>query len=352
MTTKRQIPLLLLGAFALWMAALDAQAAPFSPPGPTNQAQVFAAQDSMATTAFKPDAQRVHALVNSTLTNLTGINSVPAAWRSLVGTNDTIGIKVYSSPGAAVGTRPDVVAAVVEGLIAAGVPTNKLIIWDRYAAHLRHAGFYELQSRYGVRVEGAVEAGFDSGSFYDTALLGNLVYGDLEFGQKDENAGRKSFISRLVSGEITKIINVSPLLNHNSASVTGHLFSLALGSSDNIIRFESSPGRLATAVPELYALPALGDRVALNITDALLAQYQGEDRGMLHYTVALNEIRMSRDPVALDVLAAQDLERLRRFRSDVELPVNWDLYKNAALLQLGVADPKHINVTTVKITAK
>jgi hypothetical protein len=182
--------------------------------------------------------------------------------------------------------------------------------------------------------------------------MGNLVYGDLEFGQKDDHAGRKSFISRLVATGMTKIINISPLLNHNSASITGNLYSLALGSADNIIRFESSPSRLATAVPELYALPILSDRVVLNITDALLAQYQGEDRGMLHYTVAMNEIRMSRDPVALDVLGAQDLEKLRRFRSEVELPVNWYLYKNAALLQLGVSDPKQINVTTLKVTAK
>lgn len=348
MTITQRTSLLLLASFCLRTGVNYTQAAP----GPTNQAQVFVAQDSQATSAFKTDARRVQNLVNTTLTNLTGISSVSAAWRSLVGTNETIGIKVYASPGATVGTRLDVVAAVVEGLISAGVPTNKVIVWDRYAAHLRHAGFYELQSRYGIRVEGAVEAGFDPQTSYDTALIGNLVYGDYEFGQKDEKAGRKSFVSRLVTTGMTKIINISPLLNHNSASVTGNLYSLALGSADNIIRFESSPGRLATAVPELYALPVLSDRVVLNVTDALLAQYQGEDRGMLHYTVAMNEIRMSRDPVALDVLAAQDLEKLRRFRSDVELPLNWDLYKNAALLQLGVAEPKQIQVSTVKVTAK
>jgi hypothetical protein len=352
MTMIQRTSLLLLVAFALWARVVHAQMTPPLARNTTNQAQVFVAQDAQATSAFKPDAQRVRNLVNMALTNLTGIGSVPAAWRSLAGTNETIGIKVYASAGANVGTRLDVVAAVVEGLISAGVPTNKVIVWDRYAAHLRHAGFYELQSRYGIRMEGAVEAGFDPKTSYDTALMGNLVYGDLEFGQKDDHAGRKSFISRLVATGMTKIINISPLLNHNSASITGNLYSLALGSADNIIRFESSPSRLATAVPELYALPILSDRVVLNITDALLAQYQGEDRGMLHYTVAMNEIRMSRDPVALDVLGAQDLEKLRRFRSEVELPVNWDLYKNAALLQLGVSDPKQINVTTLKVTAK
>jgi len=54
------------------------------------------------------------------------------------------------------------------------------------------------------------------------------------------------------------------------------------------------------AVPEIYALPVLSDRVALNIVDALICQYQGEERSLLHYTAALNQLRFSRDPVALE----------------------------------------------------
>ena len=95
-------------------------------------------------------------------------------------------------------------------------------------------------------------------------------------------------------------------------------------------------------------MPVLGDRVVLNISDALICQYEGEERGLLHYSVDLNEIRLSRDPVALDALALQDLERSRRARSQVELPSNWELYKNAALLELGIADLKHIDITMLK----
>ena len=146
---------------------------------------------------------------------------------------------------------------------------------------------------------------------------------------------------------MTKIINIAPVSNHNGAGVTGNLFSLTLGSVDNVIHFESGPARLAMAVPELYALPALGDRVVLNISDALFCQYQGEDRGLLHYTVPLNRLRFSTDPVALDALALEDLERTRRARANVEFPINWDLYRNATLLQLGISDLKHIDVANV-----
>ena len=66
-----------------------------------------------------------------------------------------------------------------------------------------------------------------------------------------------------------------------------------------------TPDRLAVAVPEIYALPALGDRVVLNITDALIGQYAGGDKGLLQYSEVPNQLWFSRDPVALDTLAVE-----------------------------------------------
>ena len=107
------------------------------------------------------------------------------------------------------------------------------------------------------------------------------------------------------------------MLNENAAGLCGHFYSLALGSVDNIRRFDDDPDRLAIALPEIYALPSLGDRVALNITDALIGQYSGGPGGFLQYSVALNQIWFSHDPVALDTLA---LEELQRERHAVRMP--------------------------------
>jgi hypothetical protein len=193
-------------------------------------------------------------------------------------------------------------------------------------------------------VTGSTDTGYDEETFYDTPLLGNLVWGDVEFGRKGEGIGRKSFVSRLVSGRITKIINVTPLINHNQAGVCGNLFSLALGSVDNTRRFELDRGRLATAVPELYALPVLGDRVVLNVVDALVCQYAGEERSLLHYSAVLNQLRFSRDPVALDVLSIQELHDQRATTQAPPANANLELYRNASLLELGVSDLKKIDV--------
>jgi hypothetical protein len=343
-----------LAGLFVWLAAccaLAAQAAdPLSTRGITPRAFVVTTQDPSATDSFRPRLDRVRLMVNRAMTNLTRQATVPDAWRSLVSTQDVVGVKVFSAPGPNSGTRPAVVAAVVEGLLAAGLPPNRIIVWDRQITELRLAGFAELAEQYGIRLAGSAQAGWDANVFYnpDSPILGNLVWGDLEFGKKDAGVGRKSFVSTLLSREITKIINVTPLLNHNQAGVSGHLYSLATGSVDNLVRFESSPETLATAIPEICSLPPLGDHVALNITDALICQYEGGERGLLHYSVVLNQLRFSRDPVALDVLSIQELDRQRQAALATTVKANLTLYSNAALLQLGVDDLRRIQVDTLR----
>jgi hypothetical protein len=307
-----------------------------------------------ATDAFVPRPEIIRRMVDRGITRLTGKPTVIEAWRNIITgsgsipTNEVIGLKVFAAPGPNSGTRPAVVAAVVEGLLAAGVASNHIVIWDRQEDDLRRAGFFDLVRRYGVRVAGSAQAGYDEEKYYDKPYIGNLVWGDLEFGKKGEGIGRRSFFSKLVTQQITKIINITPLLNNNDTGVCGNLYSLALGGVDNIVRFESDRERLAEAVPELYAKPELSDRVVLNITDALICQYEGSERGLLHYSATLNQLRFSRDPVALDVLSIQELVHQRQLANAAEVKPNLDLYSNAALLELGVNEPKRIQVENAK----
>src|SRR5688572_9405874 len=182
-----------------------------------------------------------------------------------------------------------------------------------------------------------MEAGFDESQFYETALLGKLVYGDHEFGKKGDEVGRRSYVSSLVTSNMTKIINVPPLLNHNLAGVVGCLHGLAMGSIDNTLRFESDPDRLATAIPEIFVLEPIADKVVLNVVDALISQYQGEERTLYHYSTILNELWFSRDPVALDIRSITELSKQRRNAEAPPLRTNLEIFNNAALLDLGVA---------------
>jgi len=342
---------ILLLASAL-LISLSSRAAETFSSGTSAYARVVIVHDPAATDAFRPRREKIRAMVNRAITTFTGKATVPAAWRSLVSTQDVVGIKVVSAPGANSGTRPAVVAAVVEGLLAAGLPPRHIVVWDKQLSDLQSAGFSDLSKKYGILLAGSAQTGWDEGHDekskpYDTPLLGNLVAGDLEFLKKGEGVGRKSFLSKLVTRDLTKIINITPLLNHNEAGVCGNLYSLAMGSVDNSARFESDPNRLATAVPDICNLPALADHIALNIVDALICQYEGGQSGLLHYSAVLNQLRFSRDPVALDVLSLQDLERQRKAADAPSVKSNLELYNNAALLDLGISDPKKILVETL-----
>jgi len=232
--------------------------------------------------------------------------------------------------------------------LAAGLPPAHIIIWDRHAGDLQTAGFFALGRTLGVRVAGAAEAGYDTNSFYlpDSPVVGQLVWGDLEFGltNKDFSLGKKSFVSKLVSRDLTKIISVAPLMNETAAGVCGHFFSLAIGSVDNTRRFEGKPDRLAVALPEIAALPVIGDRVALYVTDALLLQYEGGPEGYLQFSTVRNELWFGRDPVALDTMSLKELMLQRRVLNTPPLPSNFAIYTNAMLLQLGINDPTRIMV--------
>jgi hypothetical protein len=312
--------------------------------------RVVVVSDANAVVDFQPQIPVVQAMVDRGITNFTGQPTVAAAWRSLVSTQDVVGIKVFSAAGEISGTRPAVVAAVVRGLEEAGLPPRHIIVWDRRADDLRTAGFFKLARLLNVRAEGALETGYDPTNFYlpDSAVIGNLVYGDLEFGKKGDGVGRKSFVTKILSRQVTKIISITPLLNQPTAGVCGHLYSLAFGSVDNTLRFQNNPDRLSVAVPEINALPSVGDRVVLNITDALIGQYEGGASVLLQYSAVPDQIWFSGDPVALDTMAIRELDRERLAQGAAGFNPDLDIYKNAVLLQLGTNDPSKIKVLNVK----
>lgn len=334
-----------MGLFSVTAAPTNAPTAAPNRPA-AKRARVVVVEERDATVTFNPQPEKIPPMIERGLTNLTGKATLKEAWLSLISTQDTVGLKVFSAPGSTSGTRPAVVEAVVKSLLAAGLPPKQIVVWDKHLSDLRQAGFFELAERFGVRVAGAAEAGYDEKAQpYETALLGQLVWGDLEFGKKGEGIGRKSYLSKLVSQQMTRIINLTPLLNHNVAGVSGNLWGMAMGGVDNTLRFENDHDRLANAVPEIVALPLLGDRVALNIVDALICQYQGEEQTLLHYSVALNQLWFSADPVALDVLSLQEIDHQRKAAKAPPVKMDVELYQNASLLEIGVSDPRQIDVT-------
>ena len=315
----------------------------------TNRASVTVVYDPLATDAFSPNRSIVRKMVESGMVNLTGKSTSDEAWRTLVLTNDIVGFKVTAGPGPVSGTRTSVVRALVESLLQSGFPPDRIIIWDKRMADLRNGGWTTLASDLGVHCEGSEESDWDPAKYYESPMPARLIAGDLEFGLKNKDGiGRRSHLTKLLTQRISKIISVAPVLSHNFTGVNGHLTGLALGSIDNALRFAGEPDRLAEVIPEICALDDLMPKVVFGVSDALICQYRGEETTLLHYAKALNELRFSRDLVALDSLALADVELARaEQRSGTEKPRLTELYANAELIEMGVASRDRIDLRRI-----
>lgn len=319
--------------------------------GTTNlpRASVVAITDSQATTAFSPNREVVRRMVDAGVRAFASKAGLAEAWNSFLEPKDVVGFKVTSSPGAVSGTRPAVVRALVESLLSTGFPKTNIVIWDKRSVDLREAGWFRTAAEIGVACLASEDAGWDEAKFYDSSYSGRLVAGDLEFGHPDkENSGRRSHVTKLLTRRISKVITVAPVLSHNYAGVNGHLIGLALGSVDNTLRFAAEANRLSEVVPDICGLEDVLPKVVFGVSDALICQFRGEDTTLLHYARAMNEIRFSKDLVALDALALADIEKARKDNPlGADKVSGADLFANAELIEMGVATRERIDVHRV-----
>lgn len=306
-----------------------------------------------ATRGFEPNRVTVRQMIETGLCRLTGTDKVEHAWTNFITGNDTLGIKVCTRPGPICGTRVELVAALVESILSTGlVPPTNIIVWDRDGRDLAMAGFIKLNERYGVVVDSARGAGFDTNVFYQSSILGALVWGDTEFDLARSDRGRNSYLTRLLTSRITKLIVVSPMVYHRQVGVTGCLWHLAMDSVDNTIRFANDPERLNVAVPEICAMPEIADRLVLAMYDALIWQYESGPLELPHYSKIMNQIWLSRDCVALDALAAASMNALRHRLGLPGFDPGGTLFANAALMQLGSTDTNHIQTLVLSGTGQ
>src|SRR5476649_420387 len=111
----------------MWLAGFQARAADLFSLHSTNAAsRVVIVENTNAIVNFQPDENVLQTMVNLAVTNFTGKATAADAWRSLVSTQDVVGIKVFSAAGELSGTRPIVVAAVIHGLLDAGLPATNI----------------------------------------------------------------------------------------------------------------------------------------------------------------------------------------------------------------------------------
>jgi Domain of unknown function (DUF362) len=337
--------------FCAVAASAVAQSAPTIP----DRSIVYSTQDPAAIKDYRTNPSVVHAMVNRLVLAVTAQPDLARAWGSLVSPNDKIGIKISAAGGELFTTHRDVVNAIVDGLVAAGHRRSSIIVWDRSLGGIKDAGYNPKAEGYQMKSI-APRDGYDSKAIFTAPLTGKLIWGDLEYRtdrgrvpllSDNEQTSDQSHFSRIVSSEVTKIVNV-PLMSDSSMNgLAGCLYNATIPNIDNWRRFTQVSGYGGAAIVDLYNNPLIGKKVVLNVMDGLVAQYAGGPQSQPNYAVHHATLLASKDPVAIDALA---LQRIDAWRGKAKLPPIGRLaihVQVAGQVGLGHADLTHIEVRNV-----
>ena len=279
---------------------------------------VYLAHDPAAIDHFRPNRTVIRAMVDRLVLSVTGQPDIVRAWSSLVAPGDKVGIKISAAGGELFATHHDIVDAIVDGLESAGHRRETIIVWDRWLGEIKAAGYHSGTGGYQL-LSIPPREGYDAKATFTAPVLGNLVWGDLEYhGGKimpllpdKENTSSVSHFSRIIASQVTKIINVPVLSDHPSVGIAGCLYNVTIPNVDNWRRFTDRSGFSGASIAQIYDDPVVGKKVVLNIMDGLLGQYAGGPEAAPNYSVHHATILASKDPVAIDTLALKQLERWR-----------------------------------------
>lgn len=271
----------------------------------TYKSKVIGVKNKGIMSSGKPDQKTVQKMMDEGMFALSGKKTTAEAWRNLFSPKDVVGIKINPIAGKKFSTRPEVVHAIIIGLVAAGVKENNIIVWDRFENHLTSAGYSLNKGSSGVRCYGTEEtAGYDKGSYYESE--------DDDPTLRQETDTR-SFFSNIVTQQVTAIINVPIMKNHGIAGVSLCLKNIAFGVVNNTARFHPSPYFCDPATAEVYAHPAVKDKVRLHILDALQASFADGPVDMKPRTIWKEErLFFGTDPVAIDRIGLDIIDKKRK----------------------------------------
>lgn len=294
-------------------------------------------------------------MVNRLVLAVTAQPDLARAWGSLVSPNDKIGIKISAAGGELFTTHRDVVNAIVDGLVAAGHPRSSIIVWDRSLGGIKDAGYNPGAEGYRMKSIAPYD-GYDAKAIFTAPLAGKLIWGDLEYRtdrgtipllSDKEQTSDQSHFSRIVSSEVTKIINVPVMSDSSMNGLAGCLYNATIPNIDNWRRFTQVNGYGGSGIVDLYNNPLIGKKVVLNIMDGLVAQYAGGPQSQPNYAVHYATLLASKDAVAIDALA---LQRIDAWREKARLPPIGQLANHvqiAGQVGLGHADLTRIEVRNV-----
>jgi hypothetical protein len=332
-------------------------------PGPY-PGRVIAVQHSGCMSGGAYRAQPVQGMMRRGMAELTGAPTWQDAWKTLFEKGDVVGIKVSPVGGAHLCSDALVMASILEGLEQAGVSHKDVIVFNRYREEAVQAGILKWLPS-GVRFEAASErydnvqldmGGYDPNHYMEMALI---KPGD----DPNDPHFRRSYVAKVITQKVNKIINLPVLKHHQSAGVTIALKNMSHGFVNNVNRSHLTPTLNAcnTFIPSVVNLPVIRQKVVLHIVDGVKAQYHGGPGGKPQYQWENKTMYFGTDPVALDKTGWKVIDAKRKEagmppiafskpdKDSTFLNCQVEHIEIAGMLQLGEFDDTKIQVRQIKL---
>ncbi len=277
---------------------------------------VVVAKDAGIWKSGKLDRDAVRELVFKAVRELSGEKSNEAAWSEYFDKDDRVSIKMNCIGGKQLSSSPAVVSAVAAGLIAAGIPGNRIAAWDRFEWELRNSGYKPGRGK-----DGVLYTSTDSDDF---GYEGDIV-------SWGEVGTRVSTIATRFS---SAIVNVPVMKDHDSTGVSCALKNYfgAINNPNKLHEDGCDP-----YIADLNMLPVFKNKTKLTVCDATTGQYHGGPAHKSKYTWRFSGVIVGTDMVAVDAVVNDIIEKKRK---EEGLPTLSEEGRPPKFLKTA-ADPKH-----------
>jgi len=256
---------------------------------PNEKSKVVIARDAyLREKGTSMDSERLLKLLDRCIQTTYDSDSPQQAWKNVVHPGEVVGLKVNGLAGRGISTNVLLVELICERLREAGIPAKNIIVWDRLESDLESAGFRVTSNSDRIRFIGNDTTGYED----DLSVYGSVG----------------SRLAITLTQMCDAVINLPVLKDHSIAGVSMALKNF-LGAIHNPNKYHLNV--CDPYVADVNMLPPIRQKVRLHICDATTAQYEGGPSYMPQWAWPENGLLVSRDPVALDYVGWQIIERKR-----------------------------------------